>query len=440
MSDLMFDDFTDLAPSIGEVETVMLAPEMMQQAQSLSLALPDFNQQWSTYLSHLALLGFTTWLRQRDSQLSVEWTSALEWQARYSGFLNACLVRVQDFRVCLIPSLSLGDPEVVLPRAVVTLPEFAAHFYVAVGIEPELEMAAMQGWMSYQQLTEQVSHLKPEADWTYLCPITWFHQAPLTELLLYFRCLSPTEIPLPAVAERQFMLAQVKDSLLARLSKLPAQPLWRTLTWQQGAAVLTAPALVKWLQQPASNNQTMLSDLLQGLTQQVIDLSQWLDELNPLTAETHWQPVLASQLRGKATDPGLRLQEILGALQQEQSFSLPETVYQAYRDLELASIPIRTYSVIWFEGTEWMLLILVEVLTENVLTGELRVRISDSRECLVVDALDLANIASEYLAVQVAGQPGDLLLVTLFLDTGESVTLEPFALPSYRPFPGNPNA
>jgi hypothetical protein len=424
VSDRTFDDFEDFAPVSGDLETVELLSMQMAQAGDLSQRFSASSQQWSNYLVGLALAGFTNWLRQRDSQMVADQDDAWDWQATHGHGLAVGRIAVQDFQVCVIPTLSCGEPEVALPRAVVDLPEFVAHFYVVVGVEPDLAMAAMLGWLSYEQLVSQTVHQAADDDWHYLCPVTWFSQHSLADLLLYLRCLPPTAIALPAIPPRRALLAQVQAGLLSRLPHGQGTFPQATLTWDEVTAVLTSPPLLQWLRRPTDNSPP-LSDLLQGLVQPVIQVGQWLQD----NAMGNWNLAVADQLRGESQDPGNRLTAILMSLQQTQGLWLPADALRIYQDIELGTLALRLYSVIWPAAAEWMVLWLVEVLADSPVTGDLRLRISDPTECLVAETVNLAMAASDGWGVQVAGDHGDLLFVTLVLSTGESITLAPLALP-----------
>jgi hypothetical protein len=123
---------------------------------------------------------------------------------------------------------------------VLDLPEFTAHFYVVIGIEEDLEIAAIRGFLRYDQLVNYQSELQPEVDWNYHLPLAWFNREP-NELLLYLQCLAPTAIPLPEIpTHRQASLRRMQTPLLNLLPQLHSRPLWQVLTWEQATAVLTS--------------------------------------------------------------------------------------------------------------------------------------------------------------------------------------------------------
>ncbi len=241
-------------------ETIPLEPEQFDHAVELSEQIGNEARKWQVYLQALALLSFEEWLQQREPEISVNREHASVLQPQYANAINAvCNLNVGEFKVCLIPNISFSDEEVIVPRAIIDLPEFTAHFYVVIGIEEELEVAAIRGFLRHDQLVNYQPQLQAEADWTYQLPLAWFNREP-DELLLYLQCLEPTAIPLPEIpTNRQATLARMQAALLALLPQLRNRPLWQVLTWEQGVAVLTTPDLLNWLYQSLTENAANLT-------------------------------------------------------------------------------------------------------------------------------------------------------------------------------------
>jgi hypothetical protein len=131
-------------------------------------------------------------------------------------------LQVGKFKLCLLTNNSLSDDEIVVPRAVVDLPEYIAHFYVLIEVLEEQETAIVSGFLSYQQLMEKqtAANLQPETDWTYQIPVSWFAQAP-DYLLLNLRCLEPNAITLPVTKnQRMQTLVSMQNELMALLPQL----------------------------------------------------------------------------------------------------------------------------------------------------------------------------------------------------------------------------
>ena len=135
LSDLT-DDWVELE---NLTETIPLSTEQLDQALELSNQIGNEAKKWQVYLQVLALLSFEEWLQQREPDISIEREGVSVLQPQYANALDAiCNLRVGEFKICLIPTISFSDEEVTVPRAVVDLPEFTAHFYIVIGIEEEL--------------------------------------------------------------------------------------------------------------------------------------------------------------------------------------------------------------------------------------------------------------------------------------------------------------
>ncbi|MEW5857031.1 MAG: DUF1822 family protein [Cyanobacteriota bacterium] len=443
LTDLTDDwvEFEELA------ETIPLESEQLDQAVELSTQVGNEDRKWQTYLQALTLLSFEEWLRKREPEISLDREQSSVLQPQYANAIDAVLnLRVGEFKVCLIPTITLTDKEVTIPRAVVDLPEFTAHFYIVIGIEEELEVAAIRGFLRHDQLMNYQSQLQPEADWNYQLPLAWFNREP-NELLLYLQCLDPSAIPLPEIpTNRQATLARMQATLLTLLPQLRNRPLWQVLTWEQGAAVLTTPDLLNWLYQPLTENTATvtnhLSELLQILTQQAVNVRNWLrnqvDEVmllswealpapSPLRGTEPIRELPASfPLRRSEQNPSQELEEILVEISRNNQLEIPANAGRAYRDLTLGN-RVRLYAVTWSlpDDDGWTLLLILKAIPGNEPDDEMTLRVSDRLEVLAEDTLQLDG-EEDYIFTQVAGTYQDKFLATITSETGEIQTLPPF--------------
>ena len=442
LSDLT-DDWVELE---NLTETIPLSTEQLDQALELSNQIGNEAKKWQVYLQVLALLSFEEWLQQREPDISIEREGVSVLQPQYANALDAvCNLRVGEFKICLIPTISFSDEEVTVPRAVVDLPEFTAHFYIVIGIEEELEVAAIRGFLRHDQLVNYQPQLQAEADWTYQLPLAWFNREP-DELLLYLQCLDSTAIPLPEIPiTRQATLARMQAALLTLLPQLRNRPLWQVLTWEQGVAVLTTPDLVNWLYHFLTKNATNitnhLSDLLQILTQQAVNVRWWLsNQIDELVQVVSWEVLPLSPLRGvepirelktglptRRTEPKVAqdLKKILQEISINYNLEIPESAGRAYRDLALQR-PLRLYAVTWLlpDDEGWTLLLILKAISRNESPG-FTLRVSDQKEVLAEESLP-ENSNHDYIFTQVAGSYEDKFLATITTAIGEVQTLPPF--------------
>ncbi|MBD1902659.1 DUF1822 family protein [Trichocoleus sp. DQ-A3] len=442
-------DLTDDWVELEELpETIPLESEQLDQAVQLSNQVGNEDRKWQIYLQALSLFSFEEWLRKREPEIYLDKEHSSVLQPQYANAVDAVFnLRIGEFKVCLIPTITLTDKELTIPRAVVDLPEFAAHFYVFIGIEEELEVAAIRGFLRHDQMMNYLPQLEPEADWNYQIPIAWFNGEP-NELLLYLQCLISSAIPLPEIpTNRQNTLARMQSTLLTLLPQLRNRPLWQVLTWEQGAAVLTTPDLLNWLYQPLTENTATvtnhLSELLQILTQQAVNVRNWLrNQMDEVMQELSWEALPApSPLRGteplrelpasfslrrNEQNPSQELDEILIEISRNNQLEIPANTGRAYRDLTLGN-RVRLYAVTWSfpDDDGWTLLLILKAISGNEPDDEMTLRVSDRVEVLAEDTLHLDG-DEDYIFTQVAGTYQDKFLATITSETGEFQTLPPF--------------
>ena len=190
-------EFEQLPP-----EAISLSQSQINRAVELSTQVKDESLQWQTYLNVLSLSAFESWLESRSSSFNINLEECTVLQTRFANLIpTVANLKVDEYKVCLITTGSFIDEQVDISRIVVDLPEYIPHFYVLVEVIEEEEKAVIQGFLSYNELSsrQQSINLKPDSDWNYEIPLTWFcHES--DRLLLYLNCLEPEAISLPAIA------------------------------------------------------------------------------------------------------------------------------------------------------------------------------------------------------------------------------------------------
>jgi len=437
----MFDLTNDLFEIDDSKEIINLETEQCQQAFLFSEELNNHKlRQWQVYFQCLTLLAFEEWLYQREPSLTIVREQSSTLQYEYANVLDAvCNLEIGNFKVCLLPSLLLTNDEIAIPRTVIDLPEYTAHFYIVIGVDEELEIAVIKGFLRYDQLVNLKAELEPEADWNYYIPLIQFNQE-VDELLLYLQCLATTAIPLPEIpSSRQDILRRVQIGLLNLLPQLHNRPLWKILTWEQGTAVLTTPLLLNWLYQSINKNTASLtkhlSDLLQILTQEAVNVGGWLiQQVDGAIQTLSWELIPAvSELR--STSPTLQLNEsnpveelqvILLDIQDNNQLDIPFTAVRAFQEVKLDKL-LRLYALIWClpeSENGWTLLLILKAINDNQSASRFTLRVSDQIE--VLDEEELITNNNNYIYTQVEGNYDDKFLATVISDTGERLVFPPF--------------
>ncbi len=435
MNNFISDLTNDLFEIDSNLEIINLE-EQFQQAFLVSEQINNQLRQWQVYFQCLALFAFEEWLHEREPSLNINRENSSTLQHQYANVIDAVSnLEVGNFKVCLIPSMLLTNEEIAIPRAAIDLPEYTAHFYVVIGVDEELEIAAVKGFLRYDRLVNIKAELQPEADWNYYISLVEFNQE-VDDLLLCLQCLAPTAILLPEIpTSRQDILRRVQTSLLNLLPQLDNRPLWEVLTWEQGKAVLTTPLLISWLYESIDQNAATLtkhlSDLLQILTQQAVNVGQWLvNRVDDALQTLSWQLIPASQLRStiesNQSNPVEELEVILNDIQDNNQLDIPSTAIRIYQDIRLDKL-LRLYAIIWSLPSEengWTLLLVLKAINDNQSASRFTLRVSDQIE--VLDEEELITDENNYIYTQVEGSFDDKFIVTVIPENGEIQVFPPF--------------
>ena len=422
-------------------EAIPLSQSHINQAIDFSNQLRDESKQWQTYLNALSLSAFETWLESRGNYFNINREESTLSQPRFANVIPIVAnLKVNEFKLCLITTGSFIDEQVSISRAVIDVPEYIPHFYVLVEVIEEEEKAVIQGFISYQELSErqQSVNLEPDTDWTYELPLSWFCNEP-DRLLLYLRCLELEAISLPAIpTNRAQNLELAKNDLIKILPQLKTKELWEVLTWEQAIIVLTSPELIDWIYNLQTQKEILqetslqqhLSDLFKLISQPTINVGRWLwDELDDL-AEATWnllpniapQPVMRSPVEEFT---------VISSQLQQRGLEIPVQARGAYQNLSLAGVPLRIYAVTWHllsesESNSWTLLLILGTPALESLPVNLKLRVSDQTGILVEQKVN-PEFGNTYLFTRVIGNFDEKFLVSVSLGDGVEMTLPSFA-------------
>lgn len=261
------------APDLHMQETVLLLePEDFEGAAQTSREATTEQWQWQRYLKALGQATFCRWLNDRTS-LPLD-DRGMPYYVPV--FETVSQLEVGDWHLCLIVTDSVSDEWVSVPRAVLDLPEFAAHLYVLLEVQEEQEQVVLRGCLRNDQWRRVQQSVRPEPNWTYECPIDWF-DPDANHLLFYLRFLEPASIPLPeVVGSVRSRLRPVQAALKEKLPRLQLENLWQQLGWEEGAALLTCPPLLDLLYRLQTQAATpQFGQVLHRLTGQSLNVWHW---------------------------------------------------------------------------------------------------------------------------------------------------------------------
>jgi hypothetical protein len=467
---IQFDqlDWESLTP-----EGFELLPEHISQAVDLSQAVPNPTQQWQAYLNALAVFGFESWLESRSITVQRDQCSIFD-PAVANLLETVCNLQVGAFKVCLITMGSVGDRLINVPKVVIDLPDWAAHFYVLVEVLEEQEEARIYGFLPRHLLVQQIerSALAVDADWSYTVPTDWFNPQP-DELLLHLRCLEPSAIPLPVVTEEVVSIPLLRQKLTNLQQHSPDLPYAR-LTWAEVTTFLSQIDLVRWwydiqtsrlttenvaqpsppipdtaatsalplpISSPSPSPTLSPSSLTANLTtstdafmQRAMNVGLWLrDRLDEVAEEFSWvlMPALAPiAVEMRAVE---EFQGIVTELQQT-GMAIAPAARGAYRDLRWGNTALRLYAAAWplpveeqesGQTPEWTLLLVLGAQPDSILPVGVGIQVQDENKLLMERTLTEAD-QDAYLYARVIGSWDEQFWVTIRLPNGTSATLPPF--------------
>ncbi|WP_421656768.1 DUF1822 family protein [Leptothermofonsia sp. ETS-13] len=414
-------------------EVIALEPEDFDQAATVSDRVLHEPSQWQTYLNGLGAFGFARWLQERLPNLVLNLEESTLWQPQYARVLDGvCNARLGEFKLCLIATEHLLAEAIALPRAALDLPELAAHFYMLLEVQEELDQVAIQGILRYDQLVDyrQSVHLPMEPDWNYLIPLSLF-DGEVNHLLSYVRHLQPDAIALPvapSLAPVQPLPATELNAFVSRLHT-PDQPLWQILTWEQGARILQNPEFLalldQWPRSPEPLPPVRFTELFMLLAQPTINVAQWLrGEIDTIAQSLGL--FLPEELA--TASPMLSVDRFERAIAElrSQGMEIPPQPNSLYQDIDLAEIALRLCAVTWAADThplEWSLLLIVGMRSGGALPDGLKLRVSNARGVLHEPT---AEFDDPFLFARVQGITGEQFVVTLLLPNHSGLTLPAF--------------
>ncbi|UBF29803.1 DUF1822 family protein (plasmid) [Kovacikia minuta CCNUW1] len=438
-------DMTNLLVDLEALQEaiVPLESEHFQRAAQMSQAAIAEAHQWRTYVNGLALCSFVQWLQERAPDLPVQQDLCTLLQPQYASVLEAvCNLKVGNFTICLIVTESVAREMVNIPRIVVDLPEFVAHFYVLLEVQEEQEQTILRGCLRYDQLLQyrQVANLQPDDHWQYQFPLDGF-DPDSSHLLFYLRLLDPIALPLPTASAYPVLLPALQQEALAhQLPQLSADAdLPEVLTWEQAAVLLTNPPLLNLLyllhtrpeQRTAITGR--LTELLTQINQQVINVWRWSQDRLDETAQAFaWSmprslsPAMAMRRSSEKVEAALQ------DLTQQQGIELPPQARYAYLTLEEMGCQI--CAVTWLMPAEeaeqgmaapmqeWALMLILVAQPGKIIPLGTRLQVSTTTVLadVMLETTDL------YLYIMVEGNQQEAFTTTISAPNAVPITLPPF--------------
>lgn len=429
-----FNDFRLLHPEVIELELECFAQAAQMSNQGL-----NERYQWQSYVNALALLGFTQWLREQDAALVVDIENCSLFQPQYATVIEAvCNLRVGEFRLCLVASENLLDGVVSIPRAVLDIPDFAAHFYIALEVQEEQGHVIIRGHGRYDQLARyrQLVNLSADDRWRYEFPLSLLDPEP-NHLLFNLNLLEPNAIPLPRAISHSSTTSVTQTELETVLAHLESteHSLWQVLSWEKGVSLLQSPELLDLLYQwqrstdRSSSLHIRISQVFTLLTQRAINTAQWLQgELDELAQSLDWfssQQLTTTAFEFRSVDKFRAAIEDL----RDQGMDIPSEPNPMCQDIEWGGKLLRLCAMTWqlnatAPDPQWTLLLILGTQMGPPLPDGLKFCVANLTGSLVEEK---SNLDAELLYARADAWQGQKLVATIVSPEGQVLTLPPYS-------------
>lgn len=106
------------------------------------------NSRWQTYLNHLCLKIFSSWMKEEQNN-PVQATSP---QTNCWELINGTVIKVGDAKLLLVPSEASDLTEMRVPQEWVDIPNWVADYYLAIQVNLDDGYLRVWGYGTHQQL------------------------------------------------------------------------------------------------------------------------------------------------------------------------------------------------------------------------------------------------------------------------------------------------
>ncbi len=185
-------DFRLLIP-----EEIWLEQKDYDLAKPLSEIEETEEKKWQAYINLLGTFALERWLKENLSNESIQRT--LNPNNTYS------YLQQKEFKFCILTQEEFLQEGMMIPKYLIDNLDYVAHFYVAMEVLEEEEVAIIRGFISYDKLSQlSLQTIENNNYWLFL---DYLDPEP-NHLLMTCKYLDPSTIPLP-----QNVVKQVKETV-----------------------------------------------------------------------------------------------------------------------------------------------------------------------------------------------------------------------------------
>ena len=150
--------FDELVAIYFEQAWQEFSPEDQIAAWQQSLTQPYSNDaaRWNAYQNYLCLKVFETWLNaETDLEEKPQVWPQLDELPSFWEVVNGTVITLGETRLALIPSEMINFEELRVPREWVDIPDWAAHYYLAIQLDLEERWLRVLGYATHEQLKQE---------------------------------------------------------------------------------------------------------------------------------------------------------------------------------------------------------------------------------------------------------------------------------------------
>ena len=220
------------------------------------------NSRWQTYLNHLCLMVFSSWMEEEQNQLA----KVASPQTNCWELVNGTVMKVGDAKLLLVPSEASDLTEMRVPQEWVDIPDWVADYYLAIQVNLDDGYLRVWGYGTHQQLKTKGTYNSSDRSYS----LTEDDLINDINALWVARELCPAEVtqvvvqPLPtiSVAQAENLIQRLGDSDLISPRLAIPFTLWASLiqnnAWctnivKQRQGLPIRGSVLQWLQTGVAN-------------------------------------------------------------------------------------------------------------------------------------------------------------------------------------------
>jgi len=152
---LSFDDLAAIEPEQAWLE-ISLLDQIAALEQSQNQAYSNNAACWNAYQNYLCLKAFNIWLAAETDlpDRPTVWPHLSELPSFWE-VVNGTVINLGETRLVLIPSETINLEELRVPQEWVDIPNWAAHYYLAVQLNLEERWLRVLGYATHYQLKHE---------------------------------------------------------------------------------------------------------------------------------------------------------------------------------------------------------------------------------------------------------------------------------------------